>query len=172
MLCPNCNEWQIMPSEIYCSNCGKKVVSSELYLEERIIYADIKDKETLTLTIKNTGFQEITIKKIDSNESWITIPDGNKGIQISSGDEYKLHLNLDLEKARRGSAHKDIITGRIHAEGIDETKEIAVNIFIKPEIILHIQSSPLQVRRSDTSKELEISLELKRGALNIAEIAS
>ncbi len=172
MLCPNCQEWQIMPSEIYCSNCGKKVISFELYLEEKIIYADINDAETLTLFIKNTGFQEIIIKKVDSNESWITIPDGNKDIQISSNNEHELHLNLNLEQARRGAAHKDIITGKIKAEGIDEIKEIAVKIYIKPEIILRLQSSSLQVRRSDTSKELEISLELKRGALNIVEIAS
>ena len=171
LLCPECNEWQIMPDEKYCSNCGEKVISFELYLQEKIIYTDIKDEENLILTIKNTGFQEITIKKIDSLASWISI-EGGKDVKISPTTEHNVTVNLRLQEVRKGSAHKDVTVGKIKVEA-DEIKEIDIEIFTKPEFILIPKFFMLQVKKSgDISKELKISLKLKRGALNIEEIAS
>jgi len=97
-VCPFCKVgWQILPHELYCGFCGRRVFDYELKLEDKLLYSDNNSEERLTFTVENTGLLPIQFEPIaTSPQNAIQTLQDISQIQLQPGKSSEIPLRVNI----------------------------------------------------------------------------
>jgi len=97
MQCQNCEIWEILPDDVYCSYCGKKLIGFELALSQERIYRD-NDSEfgQIELLITNQGQSSLKIKDIRAEPAFVGVESKTTHlVELASGEKHHVPLQLN-----------------------------------------------------------------------------
>src|SRR5689334_10917831 len=96
MLCPNCQKWETLEVDLFCSWCRFKVADFDLSLEKDYFYVG-DSSETINLTIRHTGaVGSIQLDQLLSDQPWVKIDTRDLADPIlRSGRSITLPVNVE-----------------------------------------------------------------------------
>ena len=169
MYCSHCKNWEIGDSDFYCSWCGKSVRElTARFIQPSIFYRE-NQKETIetSLILENSGsIGKVTVKKAESDQSWIKINDeAVRGKEINKQTE-KVPVIIDFK-----SLPEDFQTATVKVETEDAgTATAQLSILPNPKHSWEDKLHTLYVENDQTNCTLPINLYLEKGVLTIKNV--
>ena len=132
--CPYCRVgWVILPHELHCGFCGRRVFAYEIELEDKLLYSDNNPEEPLTLTVTNTGLRPIQFEPIaTSPQNAIQVLRDISQIQLQPGKSCNISLRVNAKSiASNGTVTVKPRNGKLN----EETREVRILPVPKFEVL-------------------------------------
>ena len=159
-VCPYCRVgWVILPHELHCGFCGRRVFAYSLELEDKLLYSDNSSEERLTLTVENTGLLPIQFEPlVTSPQNAIQALQDISQIQLQPGKSCEIPLRVNTKTI----ASNGTITIKPENDKLNE-EELEVRILPAPKFEVLPQSetakeaiAPICVKGKTTQTEFNL----------------
>jgi len=119
-VCPYCKVgWTILPHELHCGFCARRVFDYEVTLENKLLYSDNSVEERLNLKVTNTGLRPIQFAQISTSpqNAIQALKDISRGhLQPNRFYNISLRVNTKAMPSNKGTVTVTPKNGNLKAE--------------------------------------------------------